>query len=200
MITFRLRRIAYKASPWFVRLQKTPFGVFFIFNENEQSEPEARGDCRGVRVFGGDLCHRQKCRPSRQARPSPSAPAKEWGFFYFFTIHFSLRTCRLSNRVIISENIALRRKNITPNEVWYLSTGNEAEYITKIMFYVKWVPDKSGRRRATGRLSGKETRQGKSVVFSGREAAFRTGRKKRQAFEGTCRFLVNRNIIPRYGE
>ena len=31
-----------------MRLQKTPFGVFFIFNEKEQSEPEARGECRGV--------------------------------------------------------------------------------------------------------------------------------------------------------
>ena len=66
-----------------------------------------------------------------------SAPVKEWRFFYFFTVHFSLCPCRLSNRVTISENIALRRKNITPDEVRYLSTGNEAEYITKIMFYVK---------------------------------------------------------------
>ena len=29
--------------------------------------------CRGVRVSGGDLCRRQKHRPSRQARPSPTA-------------------------------------------------------------------------------------------------------------------------------
>ena len=49
---------------------------FLFFDCVNRLKRSARGACRGVRVSGGHLCRRQKHRPSRQVRPSPSAPAK----------------------------------------------------------------------------------------------------------------------------
>ena len=75
--------------------------LFFVCAKNEN---EALGECRGVRVSCGDLCIQsmQKRRPSRQARPSPSAPAKEKplkikGFKrFFFFLYYLLLSYALS--------------------------------------------------------------------------------------------------------
>ena len=72
--------------------------LFFVCAKNEN---EALGECRGVRVSCGGLCIQsmQKHRPSRQARPSPSAPAIVVADYVSFATTFSLKSHRLAHAV-----------------------------------------------------------------------------------------------------